>query len=417
MKKKELEKIIVSVDIGTSQVKVLIGIKYPDKPIEIIGAGIAESKGITKGIVVDVESLSNSVLSAIEAAEDMADVEVDGVFINITGSHIKSFNYKGSTPINNEINQYEITEDNANNAISAAKAVSIPVDRRILHVVSQEFSIDGHGGVMDPVGMSGVKLEVEVHIVTGLVTALQNMSKCLAKADVQIEEIILNSLASASSTLLDEEKEMGVVLIDIGAGVSDIAIYVNDALKFSDIFPSGGNHVSSDIAAALRVPFNIAENIKKEHGSALRSLVPASEELSVPGVVGREEKMMPSRDLASIIEARMEETFILIKKKIQGSQLSEKIGSGIVLTGGGSLLKDIDKLAARVFNVPVKIGEIRGVGGIDYILESPEFSTSTGLLLHGVEIQKDTDSVITEKKRVFNLLIDFVKKIFDKNDV
>jgi len=292
MKKKEQEKIIVSVDIGTSQVKVLIGIKYSDKPIEIIGAGIAESKGITKGIVVDVESLSNSVLSAIEAAEDMADVEVDGVFINITGSHVKSFNYKGSTPINNEINQYEITEDNANNAISAAKAVSIPVDRRILHVVSQEFSIDGHSGVRDPVGMSGVKLEVEVHIVTGLVTALQNMSKCLAKADVQIEEIILNSLASASSTLLDEEKEMGVVLIDIGAGVSDIAIYVNDALKFSDIFPSGGNHVSSDIAAALRVPFNIAENIKKEHGCALRSLVPVSEELSVPGVVGREEKMM-----------------------------------------------------------------------------------------------------------------------------
>jgi len=262
-----------------------------------------------------------------------------------------------------------------------------------------------------------VKLEVEVHIITGLVTALQNMSKCLVKADVQIEDIIVNSLASASSTLLAEEKEMGVVMIDIGAGVSDIAIYVKNSLKFSDVFPSGGNHVSSDIATALRVPFNIAEDIKRKHGSALRSLVPAGKEFSVPGVVGREGKMMPSRDLASIIEARMEETFILIKKKIQVAKLSEKIGSGIVLTGGGSLLKDIDKLATRVFNVPVKIGKIKGVDGIDENLESPEFSTSTGLLLHGVEVKNDNASVINEKKRVFNLLIDFVKKIFDKNDV
>lgn len=409
---KQKEEILASLDIGTCNITACAALKSEDKPLEIIGVGSAPSKGIKKGCVVDIESASESIKAAIEACEEMADVEINTVFVNIAGNHIKSFNSYGSIPITND--NYEITEDDQKKAVSAAKAVSIPMERMVLHVVPQDYNIDGQKGIRDPIGMSGLKLEVGVHIITAKIAAIQNIVKCLNRAGVEYEELILGAMTSSIAVLTEEEKDMGIVMIDLGAGTADISVYVDGSLKFSDVFPCGGNHITNDMAVGLRLPFNKAEEIKKHYGSALRSALGATDEFIVPGILGRPSRNMLCRDLASIIEARVEEIFLLIKQKIETTGLHEKIGAGVVLCGGSSLLRDIDKLAARVFNVPVRIGRVRGVAGMDYILESPSFATSVGLLIKGHELRKEKINLKPASKSFLTTVSGWVKKIKPK---
>lgn len=404
------EEILAALDMGSTNVTACVAVKTEGKPLEIIGVGTTASKGIKKGCVVDIESTAEAISAAVEAAEEMADVEVNSVFVNIAGNHIKSFNSVGSVPITSE--NYEITEDDQQKAVSAAKAVSIPLERMVLQVVPQEFSIDGQSGIKGPVGMSGHKLEVGVHIITAKVAAVQNIVKCLGRAHLEYDDLILGAMASASSVLTPEEKEMGAVMIDLGGGTADIAVYVDGSLKFSDVFPCGGNQVTNDVAVGLRLPFNKAEEIKKHYGSALRSVLSSSEEFAVPGVLGRPSRNMLCRDLASIIEARAEEIFLFIKQKIENAGYGEKIGSGVVLCGGSSVLRDLDKLAQRVFNVPVRIGKVRGVGGMDYILESPSFATSVGLLIRGEELRREKNIIAKAGgKNILSTFSDWFKKL------
>lgn len=405
---KDKEEIYAVLDLGTSKVCALVGLKTPGKQMEIIGAGTAISKGIKKGSVVDIERTSEAIIQAVQEAEEMADVEISSLFVNISGNHIKSMNSYGSVPITND--NYEITEDDAEKAVNSAKAVSIPLERMVLHVISQDYSIDGQKGIREPSGMSGVKLEVGVHIITATIAAVQNSIKCISRAGFNYEEIVSNCIASSYSTLTEEEKEMGTVMIDIGAGTSDTSIFIEGNLKFSDSLAVGGDLVTNDVSLGLRIPMNKAEEIKKKYGSALKSNVASSLEFMVPGVLGRASQSMPIRDLASIIEARLEETFSLIKQRIEIQGVNEKIGSGIVLTGGASLLTDIDKLASKVFNVPVRIGRVRGVDGMDYILESPSFASSVGLLLYAEERKREKKRINLADKKVTNLFFEFLKK-------
>lgn len=409
---KQREEILAALDIGTCNTTACVALKTEGKPLEIIGVGTTPSKGIKKGCVIDIETTSEAIVSAIEAAEEMADVEVVSAFVNIAGNHIKSFNSFGSAPITNE--HYEITEEDEHKAISAAKAVSIPMERMVLHVVPQDYTVDGQRGIRDPVGMSGLKLEVGVHVITAKIAAVQNLIKCMNRAGLEYEELVLGAIASATSTVTEEEKEMGVVMIDLGGGTADIAVYVDGTLKFSDVLPVGGNQITNDIAVGLRVPFNKAEEIKKHYGNALRSQLTSTEEFVVPGTLGRPARNMPCRDLASIIEARVEEIFMLIRQRIEASGLTERIGAGVVLCGGSALLRDIDKLAARVFNVPVRIGRVRGVGGMDYILESPSFATSVGLIIKGDELRKEKVDTKPKSTGLLKMVSGWVKKIKSK---
>jgi cell division protein FtsA len=421
MAQTQKEEIIAGLDLGTTKACVIVGLKSaptttePTKTreIEVLGIGHLPSQGIKKGAVVDIECATDCLVAAVEAAEEMADVEIGSLYVSMTGSHVRSFNSFGSTPITRE--HYEITDEDIEKTITAAKAVSIPMERMVLHVLPHEYIVDGQSGIRQPRGMSGVKLEVGVHIVTGAITAAQNVVKCLNRAEIECEELILSSIASAASTLSDEEKEMGVVLIDMGGGTADTAVYVDNALKLTDVLGCGGYQITNDIAHALRLPLNRAEDIKKNHGSALRSNISGTEEFSVPGVLDRPTRTMPVRELVSIIEPRVEEIFLRIKSRIQAAGLNQKIGSGIVLTGGGALLKDIDKLASRVFNVPVRIGKVCGVKGIDHILESPTFATTVGLLkMANASHKHKKNKTPSSQHRLLHVVRGWMKKMMQR---
>ena len=406
--KNEKEEIIVGLDIGTSKICVLVGLKQPDSNIKILGMGTAISKGLKKGCVLDIEHTAESVLSAINEAEDMADVEINHVLVSISGNHIKSFNSYGSVPISHD--SYEITPSDVQKALDTAKAISIPMEQMVFQVIPHHFTLDGQTGIKDPKGMSGVKLEAGVHVVTGSIATTQNIIKCLNRSDLEFEELVLGGIASAEATLSQEEIELGVVLIDIGGGTTDIVVYTDENIKYTDVLPGGGNQITNDIAIGLRVPLNKAEEIKKTYGSALRSLVGASEEFIVPGVFGRSSRTMQTRDLTAIVEARLEENFLMIKKKIEMSGLSEKIGAGIVVTGGSALMKDIEKLATKTFNIPTRIGHVTNLNGMDSLLESPLYATAAGLLLLGSHYRKEKLTEVRKKRSFFQALLDWIRQ-------
>ncbi|MBN2144826.1 MAG: cell division protein FtsA [Candidatus Aureabacteria bacterium] len=409
---KEGEEIIVGLDIGTTKVCAMVGLKRPSvETLELIGVGTVPSKGIKKGGIVDMESATESVLAAIEIAEQTADVEINNVFVNVDGSHIRGINSYGTTAITHP--RFEITEEDIEKTIASAKAVSIPMERMVLHVLPHEYTVDGQSGIRNPRGMSGVKLEVGVHIVTAMISSVQNILKSLHQADLECEDLVLTPLASAEGILSQEEKEMGVVLIDIGGGTSDTIVYTDGMVKFTDVLGSGGYQVTNDVASALGIPLNKAEEIKKNQGCAIRSVLGIADEFEVPGVLGRPARRMASRDLASIIEVRVEEMLMIIRKKIEAAALSEKIGSGVVLTGGTSLLKNIDKLATRVFNVPVQIGKLKGITGLNPSLDSPVYATSLGLLEFGLQMRRKNKPVVNRKKRMKEFT-DWIKSFFRK---
>jgi cell division protein FtsA len=377
---------VVGLDIGTTKICAVVAEKGDDDTPRIIGVGITPSYGLRKGVVVNLESTIDSIEKAIELAEDMAKVEIESVFAGIAGGHIKSFNSRGTVPITHKNN--EITNDDVNRAISMAKAISIPIDREVIHTIPQEFIVDGQGGIKDPRGMSGVRLEAEVHIVTGAITSAQNIIKCIQRAGFEVEDIVLQPLASSMATLTQEEKDSGVILIDIGGGTTDAVLYVNGAVRHTYVLSLGGDHITNDVAIGLKVPLGKAEEIKKRFGSARVRMVNENEEFMLPGVIGRAATRMQKRQLVEIIELRMEELFDLVKQDIERTNYGELISSGLVLTGGTSLLKGSVEMAEDIFGVPVRLGTPRGVTGLVEVLDSPIYSTGVGLAQYGLKYRE-----------------------------
>ncbi len=373
---------IVGLDIGTTKVCAIIGRINEYNGVDIVGVGVSPSRGLRKGVVVNIESTVNSVATAIERAELMAGIEVKSVFAGIAGGHIEGINSRGVVAVSSR--SREITEIEVERVIDAAKALALPMEREVIHVIPQEFVIDNQDGIKDPVGMSGVRLEAEVHIVTGAVASAQNIVKSVNRAGYAVNDIVLEPLASAMATLKDDEKELGVVLIDMGGGTTDVLIYLNGSIWHTSVLAMGGNHVTNDISIGLRTPVNAAEEIKRRWGIAQSDLVEPDEMIEVPNVGGRNPSRMPRQILAEIIQPRMEEMFFLVKEELDKKNFKDLLAGGIVITGGASLLDGTDKIAEEVFKMPVRIGTPSGINGLVEEVSSPEFSTGVGLVHYGL---------------------------------
>jgi len=366
---------------------------------------MSSSDGLRKGVVVNIDKTVRSIQKAVEEAELMAGVDVESVLVGIAGDHIRAINSKGVVAISRDDN--EITELDVVRAIDAAKAVSIPMDREILHVIPQEFVVDEQKGIKDPIGMCGVRLETQVHIITGAVTSAQNIYKSVEKAGLKVRDLVLEPLASSYAVLEKDEKELGVALIDMGGGTTDIALYFDESIRHTAVVGLGGKNVTSDIAIGIRTPIEKAEEIKKRYGCAYSALVKNDEYISVPGVGGREQREVSKAVLASIIEPRLEEILSLALREIKRTEYSDMLGAGVVLTGGCALMEGIQELAEKVFEMPVKIGFPTGFGGLTEAAKSPVHATGVGLCMYGVKHAK-------AKKGRKGGGDDNFKKIFDK---
>jgi len=373
------KKLIVGLDIGTSKVVAIVGEIGPEGTTDIIGIGSHPSNGLKKGVVVNIESTVQSIQRAVEEAELMAGCQIHSVFAGIAGSHIRSLNSHGIVAIrDNEVNAADVER-----VIDAAKAVAIPADQRILHILPQEFIIDYQEGIREPIGMSGVRLEAKVHMVTGAVSAAQNIVKCIRRCGLEVDDIILEQLASSYSVLTEDEKELGVCIVDIGGGTTDIAIFTEGAIRHTAVIPIAGDQVTNDIAVALRTPTQHAEDIKIKYACALRQLTSLEDTIEVPGVGDREPKTMSRQTLAEVVEPRYEELFTLIQAELRRSGFEEVIPAGIVLTGGSSKMEGLIELAEEVFHMPVRLGLPQGICGLVDVVRNPIHATGVGLLLYG----------------------------------
>ncbi|MDP8262557.1 MAG: cell division protein FtsA [Candidatus Ancaeobacter aquaticus] len=381
--------VIVGLDIGTTKICAIVAENDTEGHLRVIGIGSAPSKGLRKGVVVDIESTVESVRKAVETAEEMTNIEIESVFSGIAGGHIKGFNSRGTIPIAGDAG--EVTEEDIKRVIDSAKAVSIPMDRELIHVIPQAFIVDGHDGVRDPRGMSGVRLESEVHVITGAIASAQNIIKSINRAGIEVEDIVLQPLASSLAVLTEDEKKNGVVLIDIGGGTTDVVVYVDGAIRYTNVLAVGGDHISNDIAIALKIPVGKAEEIKKKYGHAHTQMVLPNEKFVVPGIVGRGANEMHKKYLAEIIQLRMEELFSVIKQEIKKTEYNEYIGSGVVITGGSALVRGTQDVAKKIFNVPVRIGKPHNVAGLMEIMDSPIYSTGVGLALYGAQYRREND--------------------------
>jgi cell division protein FtsA len=373
---------VVGLDIGTTKICAIVGEVIeagPNPVIDIIGIGTAPSTGLRKGCVVNIDSTVESITKAIEEAELMAGVEISHVYTGIAGGHIKSFNSNGIVAIKDK----EISENDIQRVIDAAKAVAIPLDREVIHIIPQEYIVDDQDGIRDPIGMSGVRLEAKVHIVTGAVSSAQNIIKSANKAGLNVAEICLEPIASSEAVLTQDEKDLGVVLVDIGGGTSDIAIFKEGALVHTSVLALGGNHITNDIAVGLRTPQPEAEKIKIKYGCALASLIKPDETIEVSGVGGRKSRVLSRRLLAEIIEPRVEEMFSLIRREVEKSGYQNVLSGGMVITGGTTLLEGMPELAEFISELPVKRGVPHSVGGLRDVVNSPKFATGVGLLKYG----------------------------------
>ncbi len=382
MVKKEQHDLIVGLDIGTSKVVAIVGEVTDDNEIEVIGLGSHISRGMKRGIVVDIESIVQSVQRAVEEAELMADCQVHGVFAGIAGSHIGSLNSHGMVAIKD---RNEITHADVERVLDAAQAVALPGEQKVLHVLPQEYIIDDQEGIREPVGMSGVRLDARVHLVTAAESAVQNIEKCIRRCGLEVDDIIVEQLASSHAVLTEDDKELGVCLVDIGAGTTDIAVFVDGAIRHTAVIPIAGDQVTNDIAVALRTPTQHAEEIKIRYGCALRQLAGEDETIEVPGVGDRPPRTLSRQILASVLEPRYEELFELIKAELQNAGFLEMLGSGIVLTGGSAKMNGVEELAEEVFHMPVRIESPRHVKGLSEVVRNPIYATGVGLLLHGLE--------------------------------
>ena len=378
---KETKNLVVALDIGTSKVAALVAELRADGTLEILGMGGHESKGLKKGVVVNIEATVHSVQRALEEAELMADCKIVSAFTGIAGSHIKSFNSTGMVAIKDR----EVGALDVERAIETAKAVNIPTDQQILHVLRQEFIIDGQEDVREPIGMSGVRLEVKVHIVTGAVSAAQNIVKCVRRCGLEVNDLILQPLASSRAVLSEDEKDLGVCLVDIGGGTSDIAVFTHGAIRHTAVIPIAGDQITNDIAMALRTPTADAEAIKVRQGVALRQLADPNEMIEVPGIGDRGPRVMSRQTLAEVIEPRVEELFSLVQQVLRESGFEELLSSGVVLTGGSAVMQGMVELGEEIFHMPVRIGVPKYAGGLADVVRNPRYATAVGLLLEGVQ--------------------------------
>ena len=379
MAKKSDKNLIVALDIGTSKVVAIVGEMITPGEIEIIGIGSCRSRGLKKGVVVNIESTVQSIQRAVEEAELMAGCEIHSVYAGIAGSHIRSLNSHGIVAIRDN----EVSAGDVERVIDAARAVAIPADQKMLHILPQEFIIDSQEGIKEPIGMSGVRLEAKVHMVTGAVSAAQNIIKCVQRCGLEVDDIILEQLASSYAVLTEDEKDLGVCLVDIGGGTTDIAVFVDGSIQHTAVIPIAGDQVTNDIAVALRTPTQHAEDIKVRYACALTQLANKDETIEVPSVGDRQSRRLARQTLAEVVEPRYEELFSLVRAELQRSGYEDLIAAGIVLTGGSSKMEGVIELAEEIFHMPVRVGVPQYVTGLSDVVKNPIYSTGVGLLLFG----------------------------------
>jgi cell division protein FtsA len=375
------DRYLVGLDVGTSKVCAIVGEALDDGSIDVVGIGVAESRGIRRGVIVNLEAAVESIKKAIEEAELMAGVEIDAVHLSMAGPHIKGFNSRGVIAVAGK--SREITRDDVRRAIEAAKAVSLPAGREILHVLPQDFVVDEQDGIGAPVGMTGARLEVNVHIVTSSSTATQNIVSCVNRAGVGVIDTVIEQIAAAEAVLTPDEKELGVALVDVGGGTTDIAIYERGSLWHTAVIGVGGDHFTSDIAVGLRMPIPDAEKLKRKCGCALSAMVDEDETMDVASVGGRRSRVMARRILSEILQPRAEEIFHLVWDEIRRAGYEKSLNSGIVLTGGGAILEGMPEIAEQIFDLPIRRGAPAGIGGLADHVSSPAFATPVGLVVYG----------------------------------
>ncbi len=382
MTKREDRKLIVGLDIGTSKVVTVVGELTDENSLEIIGIGSNQSRGLKRGVVVNIESTVQSIQRAVEEAELMAGCEIHTVFAGIAGSHVRSLNSHGIVAIRDK----EVSSSDVERVIDAARAVAIPANQRVLHVLPQEFLIDSQEGIREPIGMSGIRLEAKVHLVTGAVSAAQNIVKCVQRCGLEVEKVVLEQLASSYSVLTEDEKELGICLVDTGGGTTDIAVFLGGAIQHTAVIPIAGDQVTNDIAVSLRTPTQYAEEIKIKYACALSQLANPDETIEVPSVGDRPPRRLARQTLAEVVEPRYEELFSLVHDELRRSGFEELIAAGVVLTGGSSKMEGAVELAEEIFHVPVRLGVPQYVEGLADVVRNPIHATAVGLLLYGKEV-------------------------------
>jgi cell division protein FtsA len=391
----------VGLDIGTTKVCAIVAEVNGDRVVDIIGVGHSPSGGLRKGVVVNIEATVDSIRRAVGQAELMAGVSIRSAFVGIAGGHIKGINSRGAIAISGK--NREVTRQDIDLVLDAAKAVALPVDREVIHVLPQEFIIDGQGGIREPLGMCGTRLEAEIHIVTAAVASAQNIVKCATKAGLEVQDIVLQQLASSEATLTPEEKELGCILVDIGGGTTDVAVFLDGSIYHTAVLAVGGDMLTNDIAIGLRTPRPEAESIKQKHGCALAALVRPDEKIEVASVGGRRSRVLARQTLCEIIQPRLEELFSLVDREVRRAGYGGRIHGGLVVTGGSSIMGGVPELAEQIFDMPVRRGVPQGVGGLTDVIRNPMYSTGVGLGLYGVahrarrKFRKVTDRNIFDK--------------------
>lgn len=401
--------VIVGLDIGTTKICSVVGEVSGDSA-NIIGIGTNPSVGLRKGVVVNIESTVESIKKAVEEAELMAGCEISAVYAGIAGGHITGFNSRGIVAVKGN----EIGEQDVDRVIDAARAVAIPMDREVIHVLPQEYMVDDERGIQNPVGMAGVRLEAKIHIVTGAVASAHNIVKCANRSGLDVCDIVLESLASGEAVLTDEEKELGVALLDLGGGTTDLAIFSQNNIKHTFVLALGGNNLTNDIAIGLRAPHAEAEKIKKKYGSCVAQNISADETIEVPGMGGRKPRMLSRQILGEVLEPRMEEIFQLVQREIVRSGMENMIPSGVVITGGTALLEGVNEIAESILNLPCRIGKPRAITGLVDVVNNPMYATGVGLVLYGARNQ-DSSKFRIRDKNIFNRIMTRMKRWF--NDV
>jgi len=396
---KDAKNLIVGLDVGTSKIVVIVAEVTPEKQLNIIGLGTHPSRGLKKGVVVNIEATMASIQRVLEEAELMADCAIKDVYIGIAGSHIRSLNSSGMVAIKEK----EVTQADIDRVIETAKAIAIPNDQQMLHIVPQEFVVDGQEDVREPLGMSGVRLEVKVHIVTGAVSAVENITKCVRRCGLEVRDVVLQPLASALAVLNDDEKDLGVCLMDVGGGTTDLAVFTGGAIRHTAVIPIAGDQVTNDIAMTLRTPTKEAEELKLRHGCALRQLANPDDVIEVPGVGDRGPRKLSRQMLAEVIEPRIEELYTLAQAELRRSGFEELLSSGIVLTGGSALLAGMVELGEEVFHLPVRVGVPAYVGGLADVVRSPRYATAVGLLFDGREDYLRNEAARAQSKGLSNV--------------
>ena len=400
------ENIIVGLDVGTTKICAVVGEVEANK-INIIGIGTHPSIGLRKGVVVNIESTVESIQKAVEEAELMAGCEISSVYAGIAGGHITGFNSRGIVAIKGP----EVTKNDVERVVDAARAVAIPMDREVIHVIPQEFIIDDQGGIQNPVGMSGVRLEAKIHIVTGAVTSAHNIVKCANRSGLDVCDIVLEPLASGEAVLTNEEKDVGTALLDLGGGTSDLAIFFGKNIKHTFVLSLGGNNLTNDISVGLRASQAEAEKIKIKYGTCVAQDISNQETIEVPGMGGRKPRKLPRQILGEILQPRMEEIFTLIKREIFRAGMDNVITSGLVLTGGSSLLHGITDIAESIFDVPSRLGKPRGISGLIDVVNNPMYATGVGLVLYGAKQQPEKKFRIRDSN-IFHRVMTRMKRWF-----